>query len=104
MVALANEYTPTVRKSDSRLIDTSGPLSKPSKFLRSAFQRFLKMNLRNEDALPSVQQPVNSLLLPSLCTSSRQNYSLTNASGLLSVGPMKFKSLLIFELPRGSEV
>lgn len=91
MVALTNEYTPMVRKSDSRLIDTSIPLSSPSKFLKSTFQRLLKLNLRDEDVLPSVQQPVNSLQLSSLCISSRQNYSSTNTSGLLSVGPMEFK-------------
>lgn len=91
MATLTKECSPTVAGSDSQLIDASVPFSL-SKFLRSAFRRFLEMNLRTEDALPSAQQPMNSVLLSCLYTSNRQNYPLVNASGLLSLGSMEFKA------------
>lgn len=80
MAALANEYSPKARVSGSRVMDTSVLFSQLFKFLR------------DEDALSSVQQPVNSLLLSCLCTSSRQNFPLANASGFLSSGPMMSKA------------
>lgn len=46
MAALANEYGPIARESDSQLIDSSAALSQTSKFLRCAFKTFLKIDLR----------------------------------------------------------
>lgn len=61
------------------------------------------MNLRTANALPFAQQPVNSLLLSYLCTSSRPINHWQTLLACCPQGPTMFKAYWTQELPRGSE-